>query len=182
LGFFLSKRQRAAGNKAPRTQTTRHCVVTRSDSGKISTRVIVIQLVILIFIAGVYAFVKIYVPQMEKARAAAELAERESRIQDFFDSMVAEDSSRAVEAPGVGRAHPQSLRSTPEVGDVQQALGGPDTSTTDFAGGLHLTWIGTGHTLEASFNRGQLYALSFKDSSTGHGVNVYKSSAQWQPF
>ena len=66
--------------------------------------------------------------------------------------------------------------------EVRQALGAPDTSTTDFAGGLHLTWIGTGHTLEASFNHGQLYCLSLKDTSTGHGASVYESSANWQPF
>jgi hypothetical protein len=87
-----------------------------------------------------------------------------------------------VEAPGAGQTHPQSLRSTPDVADVQQTLGGPNTSSTDFAGGLHLGWIGTTHTLEAAFNRGELYALSFKNNQTGHGVNVYKSSAQFQAF
>jgi hypothetical protein len=153
-----------------------------TDSGKISTRVIVIQLVILVVVAGVFAYVKVYAPKLEKSREAAQVAERESRIEDFFDSMVAEDSSRTVEAPGAGQTHPQSLRSTPDVGDVEQTLGGPDTSSTDFAGGLHLGWIGTTHTLEAAFNRGELYALSFKNNQTGHGVNVYKSSAQWQPF
>jgi hypothetical protein len=156
--------------------------LTLSDSGKISTRVIVIQLVILAVVAGLYAYVKVYLPRMEKARAAADLNNRESRIQDFFNTMVAEDSRRTVEAPGVGQVHPQSLRSTPSVDDVQQALGAPDTSTTDFAGGLHLTWIGAGHTLEASFNRGQLYCLSLKDTNTGHGANVYESSVSWQPF
>jgi hypothetical protein len=156
--------------------------VTQSDTGKISIRLIIIQIVIVAVVAGVYAYVKVYLPQAEKAREAAQIAERESRIHDFLDSMVAEDPSRTVEAPGVGKTHPQSLRSAPDVADVQQALGAPDSSTTDFAGGQHLTWIGTGHTLEASFNRGQLYCLSFKDNSTGHGVNVYTSSAQWQPF
>ncbi len=156
--------------------------MTFSDSGKISTRTIVIQLVILVIAAGLFAYVKIYVPRMEKAQAAAQTAERESRIQDFFSTMVAEDSSRTVEAPGVGATHPQSLRSTPSVDEVQQAIGAPDTSTTDFAGGLHLTWTGTGHTLEASFSHGQLYCLSLKDSKTGHGANVYESSANWQPF
>ena len=153
-----------------------------SDSGKISTRVIVIQVVILIVAAGLFAYVKIYLPRMEKAQAAAQIASRESRIKGFFYEMVAEDSSRTVEAPGVGETHPQSLRGTPSVDEVQQALGAPDTSTTDFAGGLHLTWIGTQHTLEASFNRGQLYCLSLKNRSTGHGANVYESSANWQPF
>ncbi len=110
------------------------------------------------------------------------MARRESRIEDFFNSMVAEDSSRTVEAPGIGTTHAQSLRSTPDVEDVQQTLGGPDTSSTDYAGGLHLGWIGTTHTLEAAFNHGELYALSFKNNQTGHGVNVYPSSAQFQAF
>ncbi|TAM81849.1 MAG: hypothetical protein EPN47_10600 [Acidobacteria bacterium] len=156
--------------------------MTLSDTGKISTRVIIMQLAVLAAVAAVLAYVKIYAPRMEKEQAAAQVAERESRIQDFFNSMVAEDSSRMVEAPGVGRTHPQSLRGTPQVAEVQQTLGGADTSTTDFAGGLHLTWIGTGHTLEASFNKGQLYCLSLKDNSTGHGKSVYVSSDQWRPF
>jgi hypothetical protein len=156
--------------------------LTLTDSGKISTRVIVIQLVLLVVVAGAFAYVKLYAPKLEEAREAAQLAERESRIQDFFNSMVAEDSSRTVEAPGVGQTHPQRVKNTPSVSDVQQTLGGSDTSTTDFAGGLHLGWIGTKHTLEAAFNHGELYALSYKNNDTGHGVNVFKSSAQWQPF
>lgn len=156
--------------------------MTLTDSGKISTRVIVIQLVLLLVVAGVFAYVKVYAPRIEKAREAAQLAERESRIQDFFKSMVAYDSSRTVDAPGIGRTHPQSLKNTPSVQEVQQTLGAADTSTTDFADGLHLAWIGTGHTLEASFNHGELYALSFKNKQTGHGVNVFKSSEQWQAF
>lgn len=143
---------------------------------------IVIQLVLLAVVAAVLAFVKVYEPRAEKAESAARFAERDSRIQDFFDSMVAEDYGRTVDAPGVGATHPQSLKSTPEVANVQQTLGAADTSTTDFAGGLHLTWIGKGHTLEASFHRGQLYCLSLKDNSTGHGQSVYTSSAQWRPF
>lgn len=156
--------------------------MTFSDSGKISTRAIVIQVLILVVAAGLFAYVKVYAPKLEKAREAAQLAERENRIEDFFTSMVAEDSNRTVEAPGIGTTHPESLKSTPSLDEVQQALGGPDTSSTDFAGGLHLGWIGTTHTLEASFNHSELYALSFKNNDTGHGVNVYKSSAQWQAF
>jgi len=156
--------------------------LTLTDSGKISRRVIVIQVVLLVIVAGVFAYVKYYAPKLEKARQAAQLAERENRIQDFFKSMVAYDSGRTVEASGLGRTHPQSLKSTPSLDKVQEALGGPDTSTTDFRGGLHLTWIGTHHSLEASFNHGELYALSFKNNDTGHGVHVYKSSEQWQAF
>ena len=156
--------------------------MTHSDSGKIPTRVIVIQLVFLVIAAGLFAYVKLYAPQMEKARANAQIAERESRIQDFFDSMVAEDYGRMVVAPGVGKTHPKSLKSTPSVAEVEQTLGAPDKSTTDFAGGFHITWNGTGHTLVGSFNHGQLYCLTLKNNSTGHGENVYESSDHWAPF
>lgn len=148
------------------------------DSGRISKRAIAVQLVI---IAGLIAVVKIYLPRMEKARATVALDQRESRIENFFRELTVEDSSRTVESAGE-RAHPQSLRSTPSMQEVDQALGGPDTSATDYAGGLHLTWIGTRHSLEASFNHGRLYCLTFKNLSTGHGVNVFESSANWQSF
>ena len=153
-----------------------------TDSGKMPTRVIVIQVVFLVVVAGVFAYVKFYAPKLEKAHEAEQLAQRERSIQGFFNSMVEKDSSRTVEAPGLGTTHPQSLKSTPSLDEVEQALGGPDTSSTDYAGGLHLGWVGAKHTLEASFSRSELYALSFKDNDTRHGVNVYKSSAQWQGF
>ena len=153
-----------------------------SDSGRIPKRVIVIQLVIIV---GIIAFVKIYLPRREKAAAAAEIEARENRIEEFFKSMVVEDSSRRVEAfsaDGNAQVHPQSLRSTPSMQDVEQALGAPDTSSTDFAGGLHLTWIGARHSLEGGFDRGRLYSLTLTNRSTGHGVTVFESSAAWRPF
>ncbi|MEJ2009017.1 MAG: hypothetical protein P8Z30_12825 [Acidobacteriota bacterium] len=139
-----------------------------SDSGSIPKRVIVIQLVI---VAGLVAFFKLYLPHMEKARAAAELAQRERRIEHFFNSMV-EDSS--------GGAQAQTLRSTPSMQDVEQALGAPDTSTTDFRGGLHLTWIGVRHNLEAGFDRGRLYSLVLTNRRTGQSVTA--SSSAFQSF
>jgi hypothetical protein len=148
--------------------------VARSDRGRIPIRVIVIQLVI---IAGLIAFLKIYLPHREKANAAARLDERESRIEKFFKSMVVEDS-RA----GTSGANAQSLRNTPSMQDVEQALGAPDTSSTDFAGGLHLTWIGARHSLEAGFDRGRLYFLTLTNRSTGHGVTVFESSASRRTF
>jgi hypothetical protein len=154
-------------------------MLTTSDSGGISKRVIAIQLVV---VAGLVVFLKIYLPRMEKARAVADLEKRESRIEDFFKEMVVDDSSRTVETPDSGQTHPQSLRSTPSVEEVELALGGPDTSATDFAGGLHLTWIGTRHSVEGSFNHGRLYCLTLKNSNTGHGENVFESSANWQAF
>ena len=153
-----------------------------TDSGKISTRAIVIQMVFLVVAAGLFAYVKFYAPKLEKSRQAAQLAQRENRIEDFFNSMVSEDSSRTVDTPGGGTTYAQSLKSTPSLDEVQQALGGPDTSSTDYAGGLHLGWVGTTHTLEAAFSHGELYALSFKNNDTGRGVNVFKSSAQFQSF
>ena len=155
--------------------------MSHSDSGKIPTRMIVIQLVILATIGGVIAFVKIYSPRMEKAREAARMAARDSRIQDYFNSMVAENYGVMVETTN-GKRHPKSLKSTPSVQEVEQTLGAPDKSTTDFAGGLHLTWDGTDHTVEGSFSKGKLYCLSMRDNSTGHGESVYESSANFQAF
>ena len=109
--------------------------MTFSDSGKIPTRVIVIQLVFLVVVAGVFAFVKIYSPRMEKERAARQLAERESRITDFFNSMVAEDSGRQVETLR-GQMHPQTLRSTPSVDDLQQTLGASQQNVSKHLGVL----------------------------------------------
>jgi|YelNatPaOPRAMG01_1025707.scaffolds.fasta_scaffold32048_3 hypothetical protein len=154
-------------------------MMTISDFGRISKIAIAVQLVI---IAGVLIFLKVYVPRAEKTRAAADLKSRESRIERFFNSTVAEDAGRTVASPDGSQAHPQSLRSTPSVEEVQRALGGPDTSMTDYAGALHLTWIGTDHSLTAAFNHGRLYCLTLTDRRTGHGVNVYESSANWQPF
>ena len=141
-----------------------------SDSGRIPIRVIVIQLVI---IAGLFAFFKFYLPRTEKANAAAELEARESRIEESFKSMVVEDS-RAQAPSANGKA--QSLRSTPSMQEVEQALGAPDTSSTDYAGGLHLTWIGARHSLECSFDRGRLYSLTLTDRSTGQQVTASESS------
>jgi len=83
---------------------------------------------------------------------------------------------------GVRRVRPQRLRITPAVGDVQQALGVPDQSMTDFRGGQHLTWLGTRHQLEAAFDKEHLYAVTLTDRQTGHGMTVYESSAHYRPF
>ena len=132
-----------------------------SDAGGIPKRVIVIQLVI---ITGLVIFAKVYLPRMEKQKAAAQLEARETRIEDFFKSIVAENSG--------AEASTESLRSTPSVEEVEQAVGAPDTSTTDFAGGLHLTWIGTRHSLEGSFNHGRLYFLTLTNRRTGQSVKA----------
>lgn len=150
--------------------------------GSVRTRVIIVQVVI---VAGVIAWYKIFWPGIQKERAAAELARREERIEALVQSMVIEAAPRendAPSAPGETRQRPQRLRFTPPVNEVQQALGAPDTSMTDFAGALHLTWIGTKHSLELSFDKGRLYALTLTDLASGHGLQVFESPAQWRKF
>jgi hypothetical protein len=165
-----------------------------SDSGAVPRRVILIQLAIL---ASLAAFYGLYLPFREKSRAAAEAEERELRIESLYQSLVVEDASPAgggMEVPGAGpapygaraggktRAHPQRLNRTPSVGEVVQALGLPDRRATDFRSGLHLTWTGTEHSLEASFDQGRLYCLRREDRRTGHGALVFESSFAWHPF
>lgn len=139
--------------------------MTLSDSGGIPKRMILIQVVI---IAGLIGFIEFYLPHMEKARAAARVAQRESHIEQFFNSIVGNSNSGA-------QSH--SLRSTPSMQEVEQRLGPPDTSSTDFRGGLHLTWVGTRHSLQCSFNKGQLYYLTFTNRSTGESVTASAPSS-----
>jgi hypothetical protein len=139
--------------------------VAPSDSGRIPARVIVIQLVV---IAGLIIFFKLYLPRMEKSDAAARLQERESRITELFDTIAGKDAGSASSG--------QTLRSTPSVEEVEQRLGAPDTSTTDYAGGLHLTWTGARHSLMGSFYRGRLYSLTFTDRSTGQAETISGAS------
>ena len=153
-----------------------------SDSGAVPWRVILIQLAIL---ASLAVFYFLYLPFREKSRAAAEAQERERGIQTLFRSLVVEDANREVEVPGTDgktRAHPQRLTRTPPVDEVERALGLPDRRTTDFRGGLHLTWTGTEHQLEASFDRGRLYCLRLETLRTGHGTLVFESSFGWHPY
>jgi hypothetical protein len=70
----------------------------------------------------------------------------------------------------------------PAVDEVVQALGLPGRRTVDFRGGLHMTWTGTAHSLEASFDRSRLYCLRRGDLRTGHGTFVFESSVAWHPF
>lgn len=152
----------------------------RCDSGAAPVRAIAIQLALL---AGVVAFFKLYLPYREKVRAAAAADERERRIEQLLPSLVADDTSREVPAPGGGgQVHPQRLASTPTLDEVEQALGVPDRRTTDFRGGLHLIWDGTEHELEASFDHGRLYCLRVESRRTGHGALIFDSSWGWRPF
>ena len=136
-----------------------------SDSGGIPKRMILIQLVI---IAGLIGFIEFYLPHMEKSQAAARLAQRENHIEQFFNSIVGDSN------PG---AQSHSLRSTPSMQEVEQRLGPPETGSTDFRGGLHLTWTGTRHSLQCSFYKGQLYYLTFTNRTTGEIVTASAPSA-----
>jgi hypothetical protein len=147
----------------------------------VRTRIILIQLGI---VAGLVAWYKVYVPRMERERAAAEAEARAKRIEAFVPAMIVEDTSREVEAPGTGgeKRHPEKLRRTPSVEEVEQALGAPDERVTDFRGGLHLTWMSERLKLEASFNQDRLYCLRTENRRTGHGELVFESSWSWQAF
>ena len=149
-------------------------------------RVIVSQLVIIL---GLVVFYKLALPKIQQAREASETAAREQRIMALVHSLVAEvgkaeepTSGSAPDADDDSCGRPEHLRVTPQVGDVEQELGLPQQSVTDFMGGQHLTWIGTRHKLVASFNKGRLYALTITDMKTGHGRQVFESSAQWRVF
>ena len=150
--------------------------------GSVRTRVILVQVAIL---AGVLAWYRIFLPGIQKERAAAEAARREQKIEALVQSMVIEAAGRENDAPptpGSTRQHPQRLRFTPPVDAVEKELGAPDTSMTDFRGGQHLTWVGTRRSLELSFDKGRLYALTLTDLQTGHGMQVFESSAEWRAF
>jgi len=153
-----------------------------SDHGVVSKRLMAIQFAIL---ASLAAFYFLYLPYRSKSRAAAEAQERELKIEALFESLVVEDTRGEVELPGTGgqvRVHPQRLSRTSAVDEVVQALGLPDRRTTDFESGLHMTWTGTAHSLEASFDHGLLYCLRREDLRTGHGAFVFESSDAWHPF
>jgi hypothetical protein len=137
-----------------------------------------------VILAGVILWLKVAWPGIQKERAAADARKREQQIESFVQSVVAESGAVEPGAPANGKpaSNPQRLRITPLVSEVQQALGAPDTSMTDFRGGQHLTWMGTRHKLTASFNQGRLYALTLTDVPTGRGMRVFESSAQWQEF
>jgi hypothetical protein len=153
-----------------------------SDRGAVSKRLIAIQLAIL---ASLAAFYFLYLPYRTKSQSEAEAQERELKIEALFQSLVVEDTRAEVEPPGTdgkARVHPQRLSSTPAFDEFVQELGLPDRRTADFRGGLHITWTGTAHSLEASFDHGRLYCLRHEDLRTGHGALVFESSAAWRPF
>jgi len=151
-----------------------------SDRGAVSKRLMAIQLAIL---ASLAAFYFLYLPHRTKSQAEAAAEERELKIEALFQSLVVADTHTEVEVPGTGGdAHPQRLNRTPPVDEIVQELGSPDRRTADFRGGLHITWTGTAHSLEASFDHGRLYCLRHEDLRSQHGALVFESSAAWRPF
>jgi hypothetical protein len=156
--------------------------MARWGFGSVRTRAIVIQVAV---VAGVVLWLKFALPKIQKDRIAAQLARREQKIESFLQSAVVESGGEEIEVStleGVKRVHPQVLRITPPVGDVEEALGAPDESMTDFRGGQHLIWYSNKHKFEAAFDKGQLYAVTLTDLQTGHGMTVYESRARYHPF
>lgn len=153
-----------------------------SSFGRAPWRVIVIQLLIL---SGLVAFWKLYLPYHARDLAGRATATREEKITALFQDLVVEDPKHEISVPLEGaivKRHPQRLRTVFSAEDAQATLGVPDSTTTDIRGGYHLTWVGTSHKLEASFNAGHLYCLSLEDRTTGHGVMVYESLMLWHPY
>lgn len=137
------------------------------DSKHQRNRALILQAVIIVVLGLLYEF---GVPMIEQARARATRADRETKITDFF---------QAAAVPA-GDSGAKRLRLTPPVEEVETQLGAPDRIATGYGGTQILTWVGTAHKLEASFNSGQLYALTMLDIKTGHGEQVLQSSAQWR--
>lgn len=153
-----------------------------SSRGGVPWRVIAVQLAV---IAGLVVFFTLYLPQHRRALAARAAATREQKINAVFHDSVEEDSSHEVSVPldgAIVKRHPERLRTSFSPAQAEALLGVPNTGTTDFRGGQHLTWIGTTHELDASFDRGHLYCLTFEDRATNHGVMVYESPWSWRPF
>jgi len=143
-------------------------------------RMMAIQFAIL---ASLAAFYFLYLPYRSGFQAAAEAQKRELKIEALSQSLVVEDTHSEVEATGGGgKVHPQRLNRLPAVDEFVRTLGLPDRRTTDFRGGLHISWTGTEHSLEAAFDNGRLYCLRREDLRTGHGALVFESSTAWRPF
>ncbi len=144
-------------------------------------RAILIQVAIVV---GLIIFYKLALPKIQQAREASAAAQREEKIMGFVHSLAVEVGGTANPSDSGGETDgiPERLRATPQVGDVEQELGAPQQYMNDFMGGQHLTWIGTRHKLVASFTKGQLYALTLTNLKTGHGMQVFESSAQWRAF
>jgi hypothetical protein len=156
--------------------------MTHSDSGNAPWRMILIQLGLLV---GLLVFFRFYLPHHERQLAAERVALREQKIAAFVQSEVIEDDDRQIPVfldGEVVKRHPQRLRTTLSPDDVEENLGAPQTTMTDFSGGEHLSWVGTAHRLEAAFNKGRLYCVTYEDLSTHRGVLIYEDENQFHPY
>lgn len=153
-----------------------------SNGGSSWARVIAVQLGI---VAALLILYRVYLPRMQRHNAAKESEARERRIQTFARSMIVEDESRegsGIDVDGGSLSHPQKLLEENSVDEVQRALGAPAAEFSDAGGGQHLVWSGTDHKLEAAFNKGVLYNLTYSNTRTGRSVMVFESSQYWQSF
>ena len=140
-------------------------------------------LIQVVFIAAVIVMYWFGVPAIRKARARAAAEDREQALTAFFQSVTIEVGGSGNQAAGEAQGGvAKRLRETPEVEEVEQQLGAPGQTMVGYGGAQHLTWMGTRHKLQASFHKGQLYALTLTDLKTGHGEQVYKTSAYWRAF
>lgn len=156
--------------------------MTKSEFGGAPWRLILIQLLIL---SGLLIFFKFYLPRHARTVAAQASAARERKITTFFHDAVTEDTVHEVSVPldgSIVKRHPKRLRTTFSSDEAQTMLGVPNTSMVDFRGGQHLTWIGTGHKVEAAFNAGRLYCLTQEDLATHRGELVYDSNDLYRPY
>ena len=145
-------------------------------------RIVVAQFGILVALLVLY---KVYFPALQRHNIAKQNGDREQRIQQFARTMIVEDDRRGASgtgANGESLSHPQKLLQEESLDEVQQALGAPQSEFSDAAGGQHLVWTGTDHKLEAGFNKGVLYSLTYSNMRTGRGVTVFESSQYWQSF
>lgn len=150
--------------------------------GRAPWRVILVQVLLL---SGLLLFFKFYLPYRERQSARQAVVTREQGIVAFFHDSVETDSDREISVPFDGelvKRHPERLRSLFSPRDAEAELGVPDATATDFSGGQHLTWVGTAHKLEISFNAGRLYCIALEDRGTGHGSLVYASYQLFHPY
>ena len=153
-----------------------------SRFGRAPYRFMIIQLLLL---GGLAAFEKFGIPRLRHQSDSQAAAAREQKTNALFQDSVEEDARREISVPLGGKIvkrHPQRLRATFSPQEAEATLGVPTTSTTDFRGGQHLTWLGTDHQLTASFNAGRLYCLAREDRATRHGVMVFESPWAWHPY
>lgn len=145
-------------------------------------RIVIIQIGI---VAGLLVLYEVFLPRVRRHDAAKDAAAREQRIQNFARTMIVEDSSRKASGFGVdggSLSHPQKLLEQDSLNEVQLTLGAPGAEFSDSGGGQHLVWTGTEHKLEAAFNKGVLYSLTYSNLKTGHTARVFESGEYWQSF